>query len=268
MKNAKPRDFTFDAVRGYQPAKGKPGGGGTGGARRASSARRGPAGGDILKGTGRVLLHARRRRTTSAPARWSRKYRDTNQSIVLTAGHCATENDGTTAGDELAVHPVVRHARRRTPAANDDLRLLGRRRRLRRDTAFLNAGGFNNTAVAARLVVRGREHRRQDRDLDAQLDATVGVRFPIAVLAASANGNTLSAFGYPAAGKYHGSDLIYCRGAIGQDAEHAATRPGRMAVRHDRRLVRRPVGRGVEHDAVSARGDDPELAQLVRLLGP
>ena len=45
----------------------------------------------------------------------------------------------------------------------------------------------------------------------AQLDATVGVAIPIA-LSGVATGNKLYAFGYPAAGKYHGSDLVYCAG--------------------------------------------------------
>ena len=55
-----------------------------------------------------------------------------------------------------------------------------------------------------------------------QLDATVGVKFPIAFSGVT-SGNTLSAFGYPAAGRYRGKDLVYCRGPIGQDPNTSNT---------------------------------------------
>ena len=38
-----------------------------------------------------------------------------------------------------------------------------------------------------------------------------------------AAGDTLSAFGYPAAGRYKGKDLTYCRGPIGQDPQTSNT---------------------------------------------
>ena len=52
-------------------------------------------------------------------------------------------------------------------------------------------------------------------------------------------GDKLYAFGYPAAGKYRGSDLVYCEGAIVEDAGTSNLTWGH-ALQHDRRLVRRP----------------------------
>ncbi len=40
---------------------------------------------------------------------------------------------------------------------------------------------------------------------------------------ASHVGDTLTALGYPAAGKYHGSDLVYCQGKVGTDPNAANT---------------------------------------------
>ncbi len=90
------------------------------------------------------------------------------------------------------------------------------------DTAFLNAGGFNNTAVQHDWAFAVVSTGGKSATSTAQLDATVGVKFPIAVRRLS-SGNTLSAFGYPAAGRYKGKDLTYCRGPIGQDPNTSNT---------------------------------------------
>jgi hypothetical protein len=79
---------------------------------------------------------------------------------------------------------------------------------------FATAGSFNDTAVtndwAFAIVGPG------GKSGNAQLDTTVGT-YPIGFSGVS-KGNKLYAFGYPAAGKYHGKDLVYCAGAIVEDA--------------------------------------------------
>ena len=72
-----------------------------------------------------------------------------------------------------------------------------------------------------------------------QLDATVGGSYSLGYTGVT-KGDKLYAFGYPAAGKYHGSDLVYCAGAIIEDAAIVEPHLGH-AVQHDRRLVRRTV---------------------------
>jgi hypothetical protein len=54
---------------------------------------------------------------------------------------------------------------------------------------------------------------------NAQLDSTVG-SFPIAFSDYPA-GTRMSAFGYPAAGKFKGTDLTYCAGAVSFDPSNA-----------------------------------------------
>src|SRR5512132_382374 len=88
---ATPRDFELDPARGFVP-KARPGGGG-GSVTGASW----PAGGAILKSTGRVLFSLP---TGDYICSGSVVAETKNsQSIVLTAGHCVVENDGTFASE-------------------------------------------------------------------------------------------------------------------------------------------------------------------------
>jgi len=204
IANARPRDFTWDAVRGFQP-KAKPGTGGGGTVTGASWT----AGGNILTGTGRVLftLSGTDYICSGSVVRES----NSAKAIVLTAGHCVVENDGTFATNWLFI-PSFDTAPTYTCANTtygcwvaDELYA---------DAAFASAGSFNDTAVQhdwAFAVVSG-----GGKSNTAQLDTTVGGAFGIAFSGVS-SGNTLSAFGYPAAGKYHGNDLVYCKGPIGTD---------------------------------------------------
>ena len=108
----------------------------------------------------------------------------------------------------------------------------GRARRPRRLRA---AGSFNTQATlhdfAFAVVGPG------GKSGTAQLDTTVG-SFPI-TFSGDFSGQKLYAFGYPAAGKYHGNDLVYCAGNVftdefnGDDVGHG--------LRDDRRLVRQAV---------------------------
>jgi hypothetical protein len=79
---------------------------------------------------------------------------------------------------------------------------------------FATAGGFNNQAIvhdyAFAVVGAG------GKSGTAQLDTTVGAQ-PIQFSPVAGGADTYL-FGYPAAGKYKGKDLVYCRGPLGFDA--------------------------------------------------
>jgi len=212
MRAATPRDFTFDAVRGFQPAA-KPGGGGGGTGGNVTGASW-TGGGAILTGTGKVWF-------TMGGSDWICSGSvvsdgSTAHSIVLTAGHCAVETDGTFATNwvfipEFDTRPTYTCANTVYGCWVADA--------LYADVAFASAGGFNNTAVQhdwAFAVVGN------DGNSNSQLEAAVGGSFAIQYSGVSA-GQTLSAFGYPAAGKYRGKDLVYCRGPLGTDANTGGT---------------------------------------------
>jgi hypothetical protein len=215
IKNAKPRDFVFDQAKGtYKPAAkpAPPSGGGTVTGASWTGA------GDILKGTGRVLFTLGGSDYICSGSVVAES--NTGRSIVLTAGHCASENDGTTKATNWMFIPSFDTAPTYTCAQTTHGcwvadAIFG-------DAAFLNAGGFNNTAVQHDWAFAVVSTGGKTATSGLQLDTTVGVKFPIAFSGVNP-GDTLSAFGYPAAGRYKGNDLTFCRGSIGQDAQTSST---------------------------------------------
>ena len=208
---ARPRDFAFDAVRGFHPDKGKPGGGGTTNVTGASWT----GGGKMLVSTGKVLF-------TMDGSDWICSGSVVNdggtangRSVVLTAGHCVTDNTPNSfATNWMFIPEFDTTATYDCVAAKWGCWVADA---LYASTAFATAGGFNDTAVRndwgfARVTTGNK---------NGQLDATVG-SFPIQYTS-GLNNQVLSAFGYPAAGKYHGYDLTYCRGPLGQDVNTGNT---------------------------------------------
>jgi V8-like Glu-specific endopeptidase len=139
-----------------------------------------------------------------------------SHSIVLTAGHCVVdETTGEFATNWLFIpafdlHPTYTCGNTEYGCWVAD--------GLYADKLFATAGAFNDQAVQHDwgFAVAGPGGLS-----NAQLDATVG-SLPIAYDQAY-SGDTLSAFGYPAAGKYHGKDLVYCRGVVGTDPNTSGT---------------------------------------------
>ena len=215
MKAAVPFDYSFDAVRGFHEDKGRPGGGGGGGTPSSVGGASWNGGGRMLKSTGRVLFHL-----SSGDYICSGSVVDdgdatnnptNNHAIVLTAGHCVTEN---TAGS-FATNWLYIPSFDTSPTYTCSATTYGCwvADALYASTAFATAGGFNTQAIQndwgfARVTTGGFD--------GSQLDYKLG-SFPIQ-FASVASGTVLSSFGYPAAGKYNGSDLIYCRNAISYDA--------------------------------------------------
>jgi hypothetical protein len=82
-------------------------------------------------------------------------------------------------------------------------------------TGFVTAGGFNTQATVHDFAFAVVGPGGKGGSVPAQLDAAVG-SFPITYSDTSTAKRY--AFGYPAAGKYHGKDLVYCAGPIFSDS--------------------------------------------------
>jgi V8-like Glu-specific endopeptidase len=213
MRAAVPRDVAFDPVRGYHIApQARPGGGGGGNTTGASW----PNGlGKVYKATGKVYFEMNGGAwicsgTAIGDSRSS-------YSLVLTAGHCVYDEEngnGSLSGFATNWMFIPQFDSKPTyTCANTEYgcwtatALVARRE-------FATAGGFTTTATHydwgfAVVGQGGLSHT-------AQLDATVGT---FGTSFTSMAGNTVvDAFGYPAAQKYHGSDLVYCQGPIGFDS--------------------------------------------------
>jgi V8-like Glu-specific endopeptidase len=203
MRSAKPRDM----ARGQVPMA-KPGGGTgvvTGSSWPASSAD------PITRATGKVYFEM----GGSAWVCSGSVATDTRSgySLVLTAGHCVVDADTGVFATRWMFIPAFDLAPTFTCASTffgcwTATALVAR-------SEFANAGGFTDTAVQhdwAFAVVAG---GGKQADSNLQLDTTVGGSF--ALDATAHVGSTMTALGYPAAGKWRGNDLVYCQGPVGTD---------------------------------------------------
>jgi hypothetical protein len=203
---AQPRDLA--PVGLPIPKAGKPGGGG--GVTGASWTGSGP----VYDKTGKVFFHM-------GGGDWQCSGSIVNDggragfSMVLTAGHCGI--DETT--QEFASNWVFMPNWDAQPASfsgacTDTLYgcwTTAGGGGLYVDQDFATAGSFNDQAVTHdwTFAVVGPGGKS-----NTQLDALGS--YPIAFSGAN-SGDLMGAFGYPAAGKYHGNDLTYCSGNIFTD---------------------------------------------------
>jgi V8-like Glu-specific endopeptidase len=135
-------------------------------------------------------------------------------SLVLTAAHCAYDESGKAFATNWLFIPEYDSA----PTSNCANTRYGcwTAQALVVHNGYAGAGGFNSTATtydfAFAVVAAGGKSV-------GQLDATVG---SFAVSTSSlAVGTRVYAFGYPAAGKYNGTDLTYCSGPVFEDPYNA-----------------------------------------------
>jgi hypothetical protein len=131
-------------------------------------------------------------------------------STVLTAGHCAyDETNGRWARNFIYV-PAYDEAP--VSCSSSDCHVASA---LVVHEGFAGAGGFNRQAIQhdwAFAVF-------PDGTPAGQLDdggRSFGISF-----AGPSSGDTRQSFGYPAAGKYNGSDLVYCVGPVSPDSNYA-----------------------------------------------
>ncbi len=205
MAAATPRDFVRDPGRGFTP-RGKPGSGGGGTTTGASW----NGGGAIKERAGKVYFEMGGSGYVCSGAVAS----DTRSgySLVLTAGHCAYDE---TAG-QFATNWLFIPDFDQSPTFTCSQTEYGcwTAQALVVHSGYATAGSFNTQATVhdyAFAVVGPGGHSG-----GAQLDAAVGA-FAVSIPGFTAAGQTSYAFGYPAAQKYKGKDLVYCAGSIFAD---------------------------------------------------
>jgi hypothetical protein len=204
LASAQARDFVRTSNGTYQPAAGKPGsGGGVTGASWPNDQ------GAISKSEGKVYF-------SMAGGNWQCSgtpvtgHTSNGFALVLTAGHCAVDE---TTG-EFATNWMFIPAWDAKPATFSSACSAGTTTygcwtasALVVDSGFATAGGFNDQATrhdwALAVVGTG---GFQNTDLESKVSS-----FALNVSSVAA-GQPVYAFGFPAAGKYHGNDLTYCSG--------------------------------------------------------
>jgi hypothetical protein len=210
---AVPRDFSFDAVRGYTAsraptpkAKPSPGDGTVTGASWPNGK------GKIYTASGRVVF-------TMDGSDWicsGSVVTDSRSgySIVLTAGHCAYDEtaDGALNGFATNWMYIPQFDSNPTYTCGNTAFGCWTAQALVVHSGFATAGGFNTAATLHdwAFAIVGPGGKSGTASLEAL--GTFGLR-----TTAVANNTTVGAFGYPAAGKYHGKDLTYCAGPVGRD---------------------------------------------------
>jgi hypothetical protein len=211
MQAAVPRDFAWDSVHGFHIVpKAKPGsGGGITGASWPNGT------GLVYKATGKVYFQM----NGSGWICSGTALQDSRSgaSLVVTAGHCVyDEENGNGSLNGFATNWLFIPEFDSSPTYTCANTTYGcwTAEALVVNKGFATAGGFNTQAThydwGFAVVGPG------GKSGTASLETTVGT-FNYAASSMSA-GTSVDAFGYPAAQKYHGSDLVYCQGPIGFDS--------------------------------------------------
>jgi len=210
MANAKPKDFVMTGSGRLVP-KARPGGGSSG----ASSGASWTLNGAIETRSGRVLFHQGTGDwICSASVVNDNGAANDTYSIVVTAGHCAYDGVDGWATNWMYI-PDFDDAP--TYSCGSTVYGCWTARALAISDGFYPEGFGDGTVEsdwAFAVVGPG------GKSGTAQLDA-------LGSYALKTSGNTVGtdvwAFGYPAAGKYHGKDLTYCNGSTVADPYGAAT---------------------------------------------
>jgi V8-like Glu-specific endopeptidase len=216
IASAVPRDFVRDATGALHRAPLAKPGGGHGGPKPPPTGTPGnnvtgaswTFGGQVLHTTGKVLFTLNSGNyicsgTVVVDAR-------TGFSTVLSAGHCAYDkNDGGFARNwmfipEFDTNPTYTCSQSRWGCWTAAALVI--------HNGFFTAGSFNQQATTHdwSFAVVGAGGKS-----NTQLDTTVG-SFGLSISNLSTGGQVF-AFGYPAAGKYHGSDLTFCSDQVFSD---------------------------------------------------
>jgi V8-like Glu-specific endopeptidase len=209
LQSAKPREMRFDALRD-QPTRGKPSPG------TSVTGASWTKGGAILHVSGKVYfeLDGSAWVCSGTAAQDARN----GYSLVLTAGHCAYDETAGGSANGFATNWIFIPEFDTSPtfACGNTTWGCWTADALVVDSGFATAGSYNSQATvhdfAFAVVGEG------GKSGTAQLDSVVG-SLPIAFNTVN-SGDRLYAFGYPAAGKYHGNDLTYCAGPVSPDTRN------------------------------------------------
>ncbi|MEY4605348.1 MAG: hypothetical protein RLY45_108 [Actinomycetota bacterium] len=207
VAKAVPRDFVLDPASGrISPAR-RPGGGGGGAVTGASWTK----GGEVLTASGKVLFSLGSSYYVCSAAVVDDNKND--RSIILTAAHCVFDPSTGFASNWIFI-PEYDTAPVRLSGSFCASTVHGcwSASSIIVSDQFASEPGFTTTAVQHdyAFVVVGAGGKS-----NSQLDGVVG-SFPISFSGVSASTDAYL-FGYPAAGKYKGTDLVYSRGPIGFD---------------------------------------------------
>jgi hypothetical protein len=206
IANAKPRDFVKTPSGEFQPKKGKPGGGGSSTNVIGASWN---LGGLVKEVTGKVVftLDSGDYICTGTVVTDN----TSNRSIVISAGHCAYDW-GTAGGFARNWMFIPDFDQSPTYTCAQTAYGCWTASALVVSSGFANAGSFSDTAVQydwSFAVIT------QPGTKNGSLDGTVG-SLPLQA-SSMTTGTQVFDFGYPAAGRYHGSDLIYCADQVFTD---------------------------------------------------
>ena len=215
MAAAQSRDFVKE--NGKFVPRAKPGGGGSGG---LITGRSFTGNGQVRDRVGKVYFHMGGGDWQCSGSVVTDQGR-AGFSMVLTAGHCAIdETNGTFATNWLFIPSWDRQPGTFTSACTASLYgcwTTAGGGGLYVDNDFATAGSFNDQAVTHdwAFAVVGPGGKSPAQQLDGI--SAIGAGYSLGINSVGVN-DRLAAFGFPAAGKYHGNDLTYCAGPVGQDA--------------------------------------------------
>lgn len=213
VAKAIPRDFIRDGSgwRAKPDNPGKPGGGGGDGSVTGQSWT---GGGKVANTTGKILFAMGGSYYVCSGSVATESV--SGRSVVVSAGHCVfDESTGAFATNWMFIpnyDAAPANLDTQGSFCNQTLYGCWTASALVVHNGYASAGGFNDQAVQydwgfAVMGVGGKTN--------AQLDSVVGSQ-PVSFSSVSL-GTTVSAFGYPAAQKYKGKDLIYCQGPVRTD---------------------------------------------------
>ncbi|MCI0347235.1 MAG: hypothetical protein L0221_17625 [Chloroflexi bacterium] len=213
IANAIPRDFIRTASGKFVPAAKPPGtpGGGGGSGSGAVTGKSWAGGETVVKQSGRVLF-----RLSGVDYICSASVvddgADATYAVIVTAAHCIYDE----VADVFATNWVYYPSFDTSPTYTCAQSTYGcwSARALVVHRGYAQEESFNGTTVQfdwGFAVVRTGGHTGT-----TQLDASLG-SYAIDTSVLTQGPNPGWAFGYPAAGKYHGLDLTYCKGAVGTD---------------------------------------------------
>lgn len=206
VRRAVPRDFVLTS-KGFKPAA-KPAGGTTSGSSWTG-------GGAVLRTTGKILFAMGGSYyvcsgdviTEGAAGR----------SIVLTAGHCVyDETNGAFATNWTFVPDYDSAPASLTTSGSfcaQTTRGCWTASSLVVHSGFATAGSFNTQATLHDWGFAVVGPGGKSSQFIEEVTGTQAVTFT----SGQVIGTTVSAFGYPAAGRYRGTDLVYCRGRLATD---------------------------------------------------
>ncbi|MDH3193721.1 MAG: hypothetical protein OEY55_10855 [Acidimicrobiia bacterium] len=219
VSQAIPRDFVKTGPGRYAPVAkpdkpGKPGGGGSGGGGTITGASWNGAGA-VADTTGKVLFAMGGSYYVCSASLVTDNKSD--RSIVLTAAHCIYDEAGEAFATNWMFIPNydAAPASLTTSGSFCDSTKWGcwSATGLVAHNGYTSAGSFNDQAVVYDFgfAVLGSGGKS-----GGQADATIGKTQTIAY-DVNDGGVNVYAFGYPAAKKYKGNDLVYCAGPTGFD---------------------------------------------------